>query len=75
MDKQVHVTGPLSASIQIARETLRQLEIGLQLEQEGFADLIADTDIKPDELSRLAQSNWYVRADEALSRKLVAGLL
>jgi ATP-dependent Clp protease, protease subunit len=75
MDKQVHLTGPLAASIQIARETLAQLEIGLQLEKEGFADLIAGSDITEHEICRLAQTNWYVTAEEALSRKLVAGLL
>jgi hypothetical protein len=75
MDKQVHLTGPLTASIQIARETMAQLEIGLRLEKEGFADLVADSDITEDEVFRLAETNWYISAEEALRRKLVADLL
>lgn len=74
-DKQIQLSGPLSASIQIARETLAQLEIGLQLEKEGFVDLIAGSDITEDEISHLAESNWYLTAAEALSRKLVAGIV
>ena len=35
-DKELRLTGPLSASIQIARETVAQLEIGLQLEKEAL---------------------------------------
>lgn len=74
-DKEFRLAGPLSASIQIARETVAQLEIGLQLEKEGFADLIAGSDITEDEIARLAETNWYLTAAEALSRKLVAGLI
>lgn len=74
-DKEFRLTGPLSASIQIARETLAQLEIGLQLEKEGFADLIAGSDITEEEIGRLAETNWYLTAAEALSRRLVAGVI
>lgn len=75
MEKQVNLSGPLSASIVIARAALSQLEIGIQLEQEGFAALIAGSDITQHEINRLAATNWYLTAEEALNRKLVASLL
>jgi hypothetical protein len=56
-------------------ETLAQLEVALRLEQQGFADLIAGSNVTEDEIFRLAETSWYLTADEALSRKLVAGLL
>jgi ATP-dependent Clp protease, protease subunit len=74
-DRQVNLAGPLSAGIIIARATLSQLEIGIQLEQEGFAELIAGSDISQDEINHLAATNWYVTAQEALNRRIVASLL
>jgi ATP-dependent protease ClpP protease subunit len=74
-ERQVNLSGPLSAGIIIARAALSQLEIGMQLEQEGFAELIAGSDITQHEINRLAATNWYFTAEEALNRKLVASLL
>ncbi|QFU16761.1 peptidase S14 [Microvirga thermotolerans] len=75
MDKQVHFTGSLSTCIQIAKDTLAQLETGVRLEREGFAELIAGSDVGEEEIFRLAETSWYLTADEALSRGLIAGIL
>jgi hypothetical protein len=75
MEKQVNLFGPLSAGIIIARAALSQLEIGMHLEQEGFGELIAGSDITQHEINHLAATNWYLTAEEAFNRKLVASLL
>jgi ATP-dependent Clp protease, protease subunit len=67
--------GPLTAALQVARSKVAELEKGLQLEQQGFAELIAGTDVTDDEIKQCAETNWYLTADEALQRRLVAGLL
>jgi ATP-dependent protease ClpP protease subunit len=75
MDKQVHFTGPLKAQAQVAREILAQIELGLELERDGFAELVEDADVGIDEVVERAAHNWYVTAEEALKRKLVAALV
>lgn len=75
MDKQVHFTGPLKAQAQVAREILAQIELGLELERDGFAELVEDADVSIDEVIERAAHNWYVTAEEALKRKLVAALV
>lgn len=75
MDKHIHFTGSLSTSIQIAKDMLAQLEIGVRLEREGFVELIAGSDVGEEEIFRLAETSWYLSAEEALSRGLIAGIL
>jgi hypothetical protein len=75
IDRNVDLRGPISACIAIVRATLSQLEIGQQLEKQGFDELIAGSDISRDEIYGLASTNWYLTADEALKRKLVARVL
>lgn len=75
MDKPVHFTGPLKAQAQVAREILAQIELGLELERDAFAELVEDADVGIEEVIERAAHNWYVTAEEALKRKLVAALV
>ena len=74
-DKQVHITGQLGASIRVARELVAELEAGLRVQNEGFARLVEGTDVSYEECVEKAATGWYVTAQEALDRGLVAGLL
>jgi len=75
VDKQVHFTGPLGGSIRVARELQAEFENGERLERRGFEWLVEGSDVSLDELCELAGTNWYVSAEEAVSRRLVAGLI
>lgn len=75
MDEQVHFEGPLKSCAQQARVQLAKIEAGLELQDEGFRELIEGCDISFEEVSRKAQDNWYVPAGEAVKRGLVRGLL
>lgn len=75
IEKVLTVSGPLRAAGQIVGNLLSEIEQGVRLEREGFAQLIAGTDVGEDELLSRAEGNWYVPAQEALGRRLVAGLL
>ena len=75
MDRQLNLSGPLRASAQVAREVLAEIEFGLELERRGFAQLVEGSDVSVDEIQEKAASNWYVTAEEALERGLVAGLI
>jgi len=54
---------------------IADIDHGLRLEEQGFAELIDGADVDPEEITRRAYGGWYLSAEEALSRGLVEGLV
>lgn len=75
LEKTVEVSGPLGASLHQLAALVEQAKLGIRLEREGFEELIEGSDVTLDELQKKTLDNWYVTAEEALERRLVAGLL
>lgn len=75
MQKNVHLEGPLGSSRRILEEMLADIDNGLRIEDEGFADLIAGSQVTLEEVRNRAYGGWYLPAEEALERGLVAGLV
>lgn len=75
MQKQIDFSGPLAANIQLAREMLSQLETARSIEIEGFQELIQGSRLDRETLDRRAQSNFYLRAEEALKLGLIQGIV
>lgn len=74
LTKTVELDGPIRASIPLVRSLCHQLETGVELETENFKRLIEGSDLAMDELLEKALYNWYLPAQEALDRGLVAGI-
>lgn len=75
MDKSIHFTGALRASLALARDLVAEIEIGQQLEREGFEELVAGSSLSLDDLmARVMSQDWYVSATEALRLGLVGRL-
>ena len=76
MERTVQLSGALRSAIAVARDLLAEMEMGEQLERRGFEQLVAGSELSVDALlERVLQRDWYLTADEALSLKLVAGLV
>jgi hypothetical protein len=54
---------------------IADIDHGLRLEQQGFAELISGTNVNIEEIARRAYGGCYLTAAEALNRGLVAGLV
>jgi hypothetical protein len=54
---------------------IADIDHGLRLEEQGFAELIAGANVDAEEIARRAYGGWYLSAEEALNRGLVAGLV
>jgi ATP-dependent protease ClpP protease subunit len=74
LDESVEISGPIRASMPMVKALLAQMEIALDLEERGFRRLIEGSDIGLDELMKRALHNWYLTAEDALKRALVAGI-
>ncbi len=75
MVKDLQLEGPLGSCRRVLEEMIADIDHGLRLEEQGFAELIDGADVDPEEIARRAYGGWYLSADEALNRDLVAGLV
>jgi ATP-dependent Clp protease, protease subunit len=76
LEKQLHLSGALRASLAQVRDVLAELESGQRLERDNFADLVRGSDLVLEDLmQKVAESNWYVSAEEARSLRLVGHLV
>ena len=72
LEKRLHLSGALRASLAQVRDVLAELESGQRIERDTFADLVRGTDLALDELMRkVAEANWYLSAHEARALRLV----
>lgn len=67
--------GPLRAERLRVEALLDEIDATHEVEMEDFEAFVAGSRVPVAELVERAQSGWYLRADEALQRKLVAGLV
>ena len=75
LEKKIEISGPMRASLPEIDAVRAQIENGLKLEKENFERLIAGSDISFDEIWEKSERNWYLTAEEALERGLVAGIV
>jgi ATP-dependent protease ClpP protease subunit len=75
MLKNLHLEGPLGSCRRVLEEMIADIDHGLSLEDRGFAELIDGANVDAEEIARRAYGGWYLTAEEALSRGLVAGLV
>jgi ATP-dependent protease ClpP protease subunit len=75
LERRIELSGPLRGTLAHLRSLTHQVELGIALEEEGFERLIRGSDIAFDEIVHHSRFNWYLRAQEAFERGLVAGLI
>lgn len=75
LERQVQLSGPLRSQVQILEEWLAELRDGMRRQQLAFDALVQGTDVTPDEVAQRARAAWYVSAEEALARRLVAQIV
>lgn len=75
LDKTINMSGPMRASRAELEALCHQIDVGVRLEEENFERLIEGSDVTMDELLDKALYNWYVPAEEALRRGLIAAIV
>lgn len=73
--KNIQLAGPLSTCIATLKATLNEIESSIAIQNEGFQNLILGSDIMMEELLEKAPENWYLEANEAQARGLIAAVL
>jgi len=75
LQKDLNIAGPLRSERGRVEALLAEIDEGLRIEREGFERLIEDSDVTLEELERQTIGDWYLTAEQALARGLVAGLI
>ena len=74
LEQKIELSGPIRSSLPQLNAVKAQIKLGIQLEEEGFRRLIEGSDVDLDELFEKALCDWYLTAEEAVKRRLVADI-
>ena len=75
LDQTVEISGPMRGSLPKIEALRHQIEMSLKLEEQNFRRLIQGSDISFEEVSERSLHNWYIPAEDALKRRLIAGVI
>ncbi|ADL00522.1 peptidase S14 ClpP [Brevundimonas subvibrioides ATCC 15264] len=75
MDKILDIKGPLTSCVATVTAMLHELEHSIQIQREGFQNLIVGSSVSLEELERRAPANWYIEAAEAVELGLVTAVI
>jgi hypothetical protein len=75
MSSTLSIEGPLTTCIATVEGVLNEIRESIDIQNEGFANLIQGSNVKMEEVLRRAPANWYVEAHEAARLGLVEAVL
>ena len=75
MNKQIALSGPLTTCIASVKAALHELTSSIEIQNEGFANLIRGSRVSMEEVLRRAPENWYIEAEQARALGLIEAVL
>ena len=75
MTKDLKLSGPLTTCIATLKAALHEIESSIEIQNEGFENVIRGSDVTMDEVLEKAPANWYIEAEEAKRRRLIEGVV
>ena len=73
--KTLQINGPLTTCVADVEATLNEIRGSIEIQNEGFENLIRGSQVTLEELLRRAPSNWYIEAREAVALGLVEAVI
>ncbi|MGN5375228.1 ATP-dependent Clp protease proteolytic subunit [Sphingomonas hankookensis] len=75
MTSTIELSGPLRMLVATLKAKLHEIESSIEIENEGFRDIVAGSQVPFEELVEKAPANWYIGAEEAKARGLVLDVI
>lgn len=75
LTRSINLDGPLHLCAVKLRATLHEIEHSIEIEEEGFRQLVDQSSLDIEELKRRAPENWYIEAQEARALGLVLDVI
>ena len=75
MWRNVQLDGPLGGCRRVLEEIIADIDHGLRVEDETFADLVEGSAVSLENVRQRAYAGWYMTAQQALDAGLIAGVV
>jgi ATP-dependent protease ClpP protease subunit len=75
LSKTLNIDGPLTTCVATVKAALHEIEASITIQNEGFENLVRDSQVTMAQVLEHAPFNWYIEANEAASRGLVRAVL
>jgi hypothetical protein len=75
LDKTLKIDGPLTSCVATVKATLNEIEASIAIQNEGFENLIRESNVTMEQVLQRAPFNWYIESQEALSLGLIKAVL
>jgi hypothetical protein len=75
LSRTLTIDGPLTRCIATVRGVLNEIEASIDIQNEGFENLVRGSKVTLEDVLDRAPNNWYVEAQEALELGLIAGVI
>lgn len=75
LSKTLQIEGPLTTCVATVEATLNEIKASIDIQNEGFENLIRGSQVTMEDVLRRAPSNWYIEAHEAQTLGLVEAVL
>jgi ATP-dependent protease ClpP protease subunit len=73
--KTLEINGPLTTCLADVQAVLNEISGSIEIQNEGFDNLVRGSSVSLDEVLRRAPSNWYIEAQEAKALGLVEDVI
>lgn len=73
--RTISLSGPLRDCVSQLKAALNEIEESIRIEEEGFANIVNQSDVPFEELRERARENWYIEAEQARTLGLVLDVI
>ncbi len=73
--KTINLSGPLRSCTAQLKAALHEIEHSIDIEEQGFRDIVDGSQMTFEEVRDKAPDNWYLDCDEAAERGMIAGVI
>jgi ATP-dependent protease ClpP protease subunit len=75
LSKVLNIDGPLTTCVAAVKASLHEIEASIAIQNEGFENLVRDSQVTMGQVLEHAPFNWYIEANEAVSLGLARAVL
>ncbi|GGE92351.1 MULTISPECIES: ATP-dependent Clp protease proteolytic subunit [Sphingomonas] len=75
LKKQLNVEGPLTTCVAAVKALLHEIECSIEIQNEGFENLVRGTKVTMEDVLERASANWYIEANTARDLGLIAAVV
>jgi ATP-dependent protease ClpP protease subunit len=75
MHAELKLEGPITSCLSVIKAKLHEIEESINIQNEGFNNLIAGSHVSMEEVLKRAPTNWYIEAQDAASLHLIRAVI